>query len=130
MYSKTTHKIKVTALPQFVPEQSFPDDNLYVWIYTIIIENQSEDIVQLLSRYWHIVDSFGDVSEVRGKGVIGEQPLIKPGTFYEYTSSCQLKNNSGIMGGKYFFQNLNNQQFEVEIPAFSLDVPYDIYTLN
>lgn len=130
MFSKVTNKIRVTAIPIYVPEQSFPDDSLFSWIYNIIIENQGGVPVQLISRYWKITDGYGEVTTVRGKGVVGEQPVIKTGTFYEYTSSCQLKTNSGIMEGVYYFQTLDGNEFEVQIPTFSLDIPYNIYTLN
>ena len=117
-------------MPFYVPEQSFPEETLYTWIYNIIIENQSESTVQLISRYWQIINGFGEVNEVRGKGVVGEQPVIKPGMAYEYTSSCQLKTNSGIMQGDYYFRTLDGRELEAEIPPFSLDIPYNIYTIN
>jgi ApaG protein len=130
LFSKVTNGIRVTAMPLYVPEQSFPEDTLYTWIYHIIIENQSESTIQLISRYWRIINSFGEVTEVRGKGVVGEQPVIKPGTAYEYTSSCQLKTTSGIMQGEYYVKTLDGRDFPIEIPAFSLDIPYNVYTIN
>lgn len=130
MFTKVTNGIRITAMPVYVPEQSFPEDNLYTWIYHIIIENMSADPAQLISRYWRIINAVGEVNEVRGKGVVGEQPVIKTGTAYEYTSSCQLKTNSGIMEGEYYFLTLDGQEFAVEIPAFSLDIPYNENTIN
>ena len=130
MFTKVTSGIRVTAMPLYVPEQSFPDDSLYTWIYHVIIENQTAPICQLTSRHWIITNCYGEVTEVKGKGVIGEQPVLKQGTAYEYTSSCQLKTNSGIMQGHYFFNTLDGKELKVEIPAFSLDIPYNIHTIN
>lgn len=124
MYSKTTQDIKVTATPVYIDEQSSPPNNLYVWAYHIVIENIGTEIVQLISRYWRITDALGNIQEVRGPGVVGEQPLIRPGDFYEYTSGASLKTESGIMAGMYQMQRLDGSSFEVEIPAFSLDTPY------
>jgi ApaG protein len=130
VFTKVTQGIRVSAMPLYVPEQSFPDENIYTWIYHIIIENQSNEAIQLIFRHWKIIDGYGELTEVRGKGVVGEQPVIKPGTAYEYTSSCQLKTNSGIMQGEYLLQATDNREFSVDIPAFSLDIPHNTYTIN
>lgn len=124
MYTKKTDNIKVTATPVYIDEQSSPSNNQYVWAYHIVIENQGQEIIQLISRYWKITDALGNIQEVRGPGVVGEQPVIRPGDFYEYTSGTNLKTESGIMEGKYQMQYLNGDSFEVDIPAFSLDTPY------
>lgn len=130
MFTKVTQGIRVTAMPVYVPEQSFPDEGVYTWIYHIIIENQGEVTARLIYRHWRIIDAFGELTEVKGKGVVGEQPAIKTGTAYEYTSSCQLKTNSGIMEGQYFFEMPDGSEIAVDIPAFSLDIPYNVYTIN
>ncbi len=123
MYSKETNNIKITATPIYIEEQSAPHSQQYVWAYHIVIENMGTEIIQLISRYWKITDANGNVQEVRGPGVVGEQPVIRPGEFYEYTSGTHLKTDSGIMEGKYYMQYLNGQPVEVDIPAFSLDMP-------
>ena len=94
MYSKKTNDIKVTATPIYIDEQSSPQNSQYVWAYHIVIENLGTEIVQLISRYWRITDALGNVQEVRGPGVVGEQPVIRPGDFYEYTSGTNLKRTS------------------------------------
>ena len=124
MYSKKTNQIKITATPIYIDEQSSIAQGQFVWAYHIVIENHGTEIVQLLSRYWKITDSHGNIQEVRGPGVVGEQPVIRPGEFYEYTSGTHLRSESGIMEGKYQMQYLNGDSFEVDIPAFSLDTPF------
>lgn len=124
MYSKKTHDIRVTATPVYIEEQSSIAQNQFVWAYHIIIENQGNEIVQLISRYWKITDMLGNIQEVRGPGVVGEQPVIRPGEFYEYTSGTNLRTESGIMEGKYQMQYLSGDSFEIDIPAFSLDTPF------
>src|SRR3954465_4976095 len=99
MYSAVTRNIKVTVKPIYLDEQSSPSDNHFVWAYQVRIENQGERVVQLRSRYWRITDSMGRVQEVRGAGVVGEQPVLKPGDAFEYTSGTPLPTPSGIMSG-------------------------------
>ncbi len=124
MFSKTTRDIKVTATPQFLAEHSEPSDGHYVWAYTIQLENSGHETVQLLNRHWKIADAQGQIQEVRGAGVIGEQPVLAPGQSYSYTSGTQLATASGIMFGEYEMVKPNGERFEVEVPAFSLDSPY------
>lgn len=130
MYQATTHAIQVTVTPAYQEEQSSPGENRYVWAYHIRIENHGKETVQLLNRYWHITDSLGHVEEVRGPGVVGEQPVLQPGESYEYTSGCPLSTPSGIMLGRYEMQSSDGNQFEVEVPAFSLDSPHQPVHLN
>jgi ApaG protein len=130
MYQATTRAIQVTVTPAYQEEQSSPGENRYVWAYHIRIENHGSETVQLLNRYWHITDSLGHVEEVRGPGVVGEQPVLRPGEAYEYTSGCPLSTPSGIMVGSYEMQNADGSQFEVDIPAFSLDSPHQPVHLN
>lgn len=125
MYSKTTRAVTVTVQPLYLPEQSGPDENHYVWAYMIAIENGGQDTVQLLNRYWHITDALGRVQEVRGPGVVGEQPVLKPGEKFEYTSGVSLTTPSGMMVGNYEFIEKSGEKFEAGIPAFSLDSPFE-----
>jgi ApaG protein len=123
MYTRTTHHIKVTVAPHYLDEQSNPDMSHYVWAYTIQLENMSERTVQLLNRYWHITDANGGVQEVRGAGVIGEQPVLHAGDSFQYTSGAALKTPSGLMAGNYEMTTEDGDRLVVEIPAFSLDSP-------
>jgi len=130
MYSSTTRDIRVTVRPTYLADQSAPADNHYVWAYHIRIDNDGERPVQLRSRFWRITDGFGRVQEVRGPGVVGEQPVIQPGTAYEYTSGTPLATPSGIMVGTYQVETDDGESFEVAIPAFSLDSPHQPIRLH
>ncbi len=123
MYSKTTHNIKVTVNPVYLVDQSDPAEHHYVWAYTVHLENIGEEKIQLINRYWHITDATGAVQEVRGAGVVGEQPVLNAGDIYQYTSGAALRTSSGIMTGAYEMENDFNDRFLVDIPAFSLDSP-------
>jgi ApaG protein len=125
MYRATTNDIEVSVEPFFMPERSEPDESRYFWAYRVTIANQSETQVKLLSRYWRIVDARGKVEEVRGPGVVGEQPELSPGDSYQYTSGCPLTTPSGIMQGHYTMSDGRGRTFDVQIPAFSLDLPED-----
>jgi len=125
VYERTTEGIRVSVRPAFVEDQSNPDDDQYLWSYTVTIENRSSETVQLISRYWHITDSSGRVQEVRGAGVVGAQPVLAPGQVFEYTSGCPLPTASGHMVGKYQMQGHSGRAFEVEIPAFLLESPHE-----
>lgn len=118
--------IIVTVKPSYVAEQSDLRNQKFVWSYEIVIINKSNDIVQLLNRYWRITDLTGKVEEIHGAGVIGLQPLIKPNNRFIYTSFCQLHTPQGIMEGHYEMQNLAEEHFEVEIPKFILSAPSEI----
>jgi ApaG protein len=130
MYSEVTNSIKISVNPIFMEEQSDPDDFHYVWAYHICIENQREDTVQLMRRHWHITDSNGRVHEVRGEGVVGEQPVLAPGESYEYTSGTPLATPSGFMVGSYYMVDNEGISFSVSVPAFSLDSPHDLTLVN
>jgi ApaG protein len=123
MYSRTTHSIVITVEPYYLDEESEPTDHRFVWAYKVKIENQGGDTVRLKSRYWRITDAFGRVQEVRGEGVVGEQPVLAPGESFEYTSGTPLTTSSGIMVGRYFMETGDGRSLEVDIPAFSLDSP-------
>ena len=125
MYSKTTNKINITVKPFYLEEHSDPNESHYVWVYQVTINNNGKETVQLKKRCWTIVDSTGSAQKVRGDGVVGEQPILKPGQKFEYTSGAPLSTPSGFMSGYYEMINTDGNQFNVEIPLFSLDSPYD-----
>ena len=124
-YEEITRDIRIAVEPDFLEDQSEPEENRYLWSYRVIIENKSPTPVQLLSRYWRITDSRGRTREVRGEGVIGEQPVIAPGRAYEYTSGAPLETASGFMTGTYRMRGSNGESFEVGIPMFALESPYE-----
>ena len=130
MYTGTTESIRITVKPVYLEEQSSPSDNRFVWAYHIRIDNFGEDTVQLLNRYWRITDSLGRVQEVRGPGVVGEQPVLSPGASFEYTSGTPLNTPGGIMVGSYEMVREDGERFDVAIPAFSLDSPHQEIRLN
>jgi ApaG protein len=121
MYRAETHKIEVTAEPIYLADQSAPQQGRWFWAYTITITNHSAETVQLISRHWRITDGKGRLHEVRGEGVIGEQPLIEPGGSFSYTSGCPLETPEGIMVGDYAMVKPDGEMISVAIPAFSLD---------
>lgn len=108
---------------QYVPEQSNPQEEKFVWSYEITLDNQSEHIIQLLARHWRITDLLGRVEEIDGIGVVGLQPIIKPGKTFTYTSFCQITTPQGTMEGHYEVQDLDEERFEIEIPKFVLSAP-------
>jgi ApaG protein len=130
MYRSVTRGIEVEVEAFFLEDRSDPAENQYVWGYRITIANNSDDEVQLLSRHWRITDGLGRVEEVRGPGVVGEQPELGPGDSFQYTSGCPLRTSSGIMAGRYTMRNGRGELFEVEIPAFSLDMPGESRSVN
>ena len=130
MYVAVTHDIQVTAIPDFLMERSDPAQDRYFWSYTIEIANLGRRRVQLLTRHWVIIDAFGRKEEVRGPGVIGEQPVLEPGETYRYHSFCPLTTPSGLMKGSYRMVDDAGESFDVEVPAFSLDSPLSKPTLN
>ena len=130
MYSAVTREIRVEVEPMYLDEQSEPDNGQFVWAYRVQIGNEGIEAVQLLTRYWHITDGMGRIQEVRGAGVVGEQPILKPGDTYEYTSGTPLPTPSGIMKGTYQMKTPDGEKFDIEIPAFSLHCPYETRRLN
>jgi ApaG protein len=121
MYSSTTSNVTVSVKPVFLDHESVPEKNIYVWAYTVTIANTGSAPVQLRTRHWKITDALGRTQEVHGPGVVGEQPVIKPGEIFEYTSGTPLSTSSGIMMGSYSMQAQDGSMFDVAIPAFSLD---------
>ncbi len=124
-YAQTTRAITVNVDPIFLDEESDPDAGLFFWAYHVVITNNGEDTVQLISRYWRITNALGALHEVRGEGVVGEQPQLAPGESFQYTSGTPLSTPSGIMGGSYQLISSDGDTFEIDIPTFSLDSPYE-----
>ena len=130
MYSAITRKIEVTVKPRFVSERSSPSSGYYFWAYTIDITNRGTETVQLKTRHWKITDASGKLQEVKGAGVVGEEPVLKPGQSYEYTSGVPLPTPSGFMRGSYGMITDNGERFDIEVPAFSLDSSFADRTVN
>lgn len=130
MYQATTRAIRVTVEPTFVDAESSPDEGQYFWAYRIEIANLGDEVVRLRARHWRITDANGRTEEVRGAGVVGKQPVLKPGEKFSYTSGCPLSTASGIMVGTYQMENEKGEAFSIDIPAFSLDLPDMRKTLN
>jgi ApaG protein len=124
-YEEITRDIRVAVEPSFLDDQSVPEENRYIWAYRVIIENRGKESVQLISRFWQITDGHGRIREVRGPGVIGEQPKIAPGNTFEYTSGAPLETPSGFMTGSYRMRATSGESFDVGIPLFALDSPYE-----
>lgn len=119
-------KMGVAAKAAYLPEQSLAENNRFLWSYEITVTNESDQVVQLLNRYWRITDMSGHIEEVRGPGVIGLQPIIKGGKSFSYTSFCQLLTPQGSMEGNYEMQTLDEERFMIEIPKFILVSPLSI----
>lgn len=130
IYERKTGDVVVRVEPDFLAEQSSPSDDRYIWAYTVEIENQSQSALQVVGRCWNIADCRGQVQEVRGSGVVGEQPVLQPGEVFRYTSGAPLTAPSGMMHGTYSLQNPEGQAFDVDIPVFSLDSPHERRVLN
>lgn len=116
--------------PTYLATRSSPDSSQYFWAYRVIIENRGRETVQLLSRHWMITNALGELTEVKGPGVVGEQPVLKPGERFEYTSGAPLDTPSGMMGGAYQMETESGERFDIEIPTFSLDIPNQGAMLN
>ena len=124
MYRAVTSGIQVTVKPQFLADRSSAEDDRFFWAYTIEIANLGKVTVQLKTRHWQITDGRGQMQEVRGPGVVGEQPVLKPGEKFEYTSGVPLSTPAGLMAGTFQMVAENGESFDVEVPAFSLDSPH------
>jgi ApaG protein len=118
-----TRGIAVSVEPAYLEANSSPHSSQYFWAYRVTIENQGRETVQLLSRHWMITNARGELTEVKGPGVVGEQPVLKPGESYQYTSGAPLNTPSGMMGGAYQMESESGERFDIEIPTFSLDGP-------
>lgn len=129
-YIATTRGITVSVEPSYLQSESSPEGSKYFWAYRVVITNQSRETVQLLSRHWMITNSRGELTEVKGPGVVGKQPVLEPGEHFEYTSGAPLNTPSGMMGGAYQMETANGERFDIEIPTFSLDIPNQGAVLN
>lgn len=130
MFEALTHSIRVRVTPKYAEEHSTPEDAEFYWTYTVEIANEGRDAVQLKTRHWRITDGDGQVTEVRGPGVVGQTPVIMPGKSFTYTSGCPLKTPQGIMAGSYQMTDAAGSPFDVAIPAFSLDSPFAVRRAN
>ena len=117
----STHDIHIQVQPRYLPEQSSPLDESYSFAYTVTVANQGKVPAQLISRHWIILDEDGQRDEVKGLGVVGHQPMLKPGQAFEYTSGCRLRTPTGSMEGSYRFVLEDGESFDVPIPRFTLD---------
>ena len=129
-FEAKSDRMSVAVQSYFLDDQSDPDNAQFVWAYRIKIINDSDMTVQLLNRHWIITDASGKVQEVKGEGVIGEQPIIGPGQWFVYTSGTPLSTSSGFMRGSYEMQDEDGEHFFIEIPTFSLDSPYYSMKVN
>jgi ApaG protein len=129
-YRTVTRQIEVKVRPTFLPDRSSPENSYFFWAYTITLTNLGGETVQLKTRHWRITDAQGRLQEVRGAGVVGEQPVLKPGEHYEYTSGVPLPTSSGFMVGNYGMVTDGGETFDIDIPAFSLDLPQGGRTIN
>ena len=130
MYQAVTRGVRVSVTPRYMESESNPDEDYFFWSYTVDIANESADTVQLRARHWRITDANGHTEEVRGAGVVGQTPVIAPGETFTYTSGCPLSVPSGIMVGSYRMAGPGGAQFDIAIPAFSLDSPFTIRSVN
>jgi ApaG protein len=130
MYEETTQGVRVSVNPVYLDNQSEPERGHYVWAYQVTIANEGGETVQLLTRHWKITDGNGLLHEVQGPGVVGEQPVLKPGEQFEYTSGTPLTTPSGIMVGTYQMQSASGETFDAVVPAFSLDSPHEARQVN
>jgi len=130
MYERKTHDVVVRVEPEFLGEQSSPADHRYIWAYTVEIENLRAEDMQVVGRFWQITDRDGQMQEVRGEGVVGEKPVLKPGETFRYTSGAPLSAPSGVMLGTYQIKANGGEHFDIDIPAFSLDSPFDPRSIN
>src|SRR5712671_250228 len=122
-----THSVRVEVESQYAAEHSQPFQNQWFFYYTVRITNESDETVQLLSRHWIITDANSHIEEVRGPGVVGEQPVLAPGESFQYTSGCPLKTSTGIMHGTYQMVDGDGKYFDVEIAPFVLQEPYTVH---
>lgn len=127
MSNSSPYRIVVEAESQYIADQSKPEDNHFVFAYTVTVRNEGRVAAQLLSRHWVIKDSNGKVREVEGEGVVGEQPHVKPGEGFQYTSGAVLETGVGTMRGRYQMRADDGTAFEAEIPEFTLSIPRTIH---
>ncbi len=129
-YEAETSGIIVRVSPEFLDDESSPEENRYVWAYHVEIQNTGERTLKLQTRHWHIADCEGRVHNVEGEGVVGQTPTLEPGDTFEYSSGAPLSAPSGLMHGIYRLADENGETLDVQIPAFTLDSPYDTRAPN
>ena len=122
-----TNHVRVEVESRYAPELSQPRSGLWVFHYTVRITNRGDETVQLLSRHWIITDAVGHIEEVKGPGVVGNQPVLAPGEGFQYSSRSQLKTSSGVMRGTYQMVTAEGDRFDVEIAPFALHEPYTVH---
>jgi ApaG protein len=122
-----TNNVRVEVESQYAPEHSQPFQNQWFFHYTVRITNEGDETVQLISRHWTITDATGYAEEVKGPGVVGEQPVLAPGESFHYTSGCQMKTSTGVMRGTYQMVDEDGGYFDVEIAPFALHEPYTVH---
>lgn len=125
LFERRTKDVIVRVEPEYLADQSSPSDGRFIWAYTVEIDNQSQDDLRVTGRYWHIADSRGQVQEVRGQGVVGEKPVVRAGESFRYTSGAPLSAPSGMMSGSYRMETEDGDIFDVAIPVFVLDSPFE-----
>ena len=130
LYEQRTKDVIVRVEPDYLDEQSSPSESRFIWAYTVEIQNCTDVDLQVVERFWQIADSRGQVQEVRGSGVVGEQPVLRPGETFRYTSGAPLTAPSGMMMGNYGMQTPEGDTFTVDIPPFLLDSPHQPSVLN
>lgn len=130
VYECRTGDVIVRVEPDYLAEESDPKDERYVWAYTVEIINKSDKVLQIVEREWNIADSRGRNKCVRGQGVVGEKPVLQPGDVFRYTSGAPLNAPSGMMHGLYRLQDEEGEKFDIDIPPFILDSPYESGLLN
>ena len=124
LFEQRTKDVVVRVEPEFLAEQSSPNEERFIWAYTVEIDNQSEEDLRVTGRYWHIADSRGQVQEVHGQGVVGEKPVVRAGESFRYTSGAPLSAPSGMMSGSYRVEADGGEAFDIDIPVFVLDSPH------
>jgi ApaG protein len=129
-YRAITRGIAVSVEVTYLEANSSPGNSQYFWAYRVTIENQGRETVQLRSRHWMITNAHGELTEVKGPGVIGKEPFLEPGESFTYTSGAPLNTPSGMMGGSYQMESDTGERFDIEIPTFSLDRPNQSVLLN
>lgn len=130
IYVATTRGVRVAVTPRFMEEESSHHDGRYFWAYSVEIVNGADVTIQLLSRHWRISDGNGNQQEVKGPGVVGEQPILRAGESFTYTSGCPLSTPHGSMTGAYLMSTEAGERFEAQIPAFPLQSPYARVTVH
>ena len=130
---KKNNNIQVSVSSIYLEDHSDPSEDSFLWAYQVKIKNNGMNTVKLIRRHWKIIDSNGNKKEIQGEGVVGEQPVLEPGETFEYTSGTPLQTSSGLMHGSYFMksmEDIDENDFEVKIPAFSLDIPNSVRSIN